>query len=328
MKRKLTSILLCISMLIIMLTGCESKAKDKSQLDSSSKESVEIKNEGDPIVVASMTDEESQIYGELMKQVLEANGYEVDANGIGTYNNTTLPRQSLMEGQIDIVMDYTGRGMMFIKDVDESLYQTDLKTAFETTKEADKENGLEWLCYSPYSNTDGIAVRREWAEENKIKTFEDLADYINNGGDFKLAIATENSYVATSPTCIPGWEEKYGFKLSEDQIVVGVSDPQTMVSKGSDDFTATSCYTTGGTLDALDLYVIEDTETVSPVYSPAAVATEEILNKYPELQKILEPVYSAIDEDIIRDMNKRLSTDGENVTDIVSEFLQENNLIK
>lgn len=328
MKKKVLSIFLCMTMMITVLTGCESKSKTESKSDSNPEKTVEIKNEGDPIIIASMTDEESQIYGELMKQILEANGYEVDSNGIGTYNNSTLPRQSLMEGQIDLVQDYTGRGMMFIKDVDESLYQTDLETAFKTTKEADKENGLEWLCYSPYNNTDGICVRREWAEENKIKTFEDLADYINNGGDFKLAIATENSYVATSPTCIPGWEEKYGFKLDDDQIVVGVSDPQTMVSKGADNFTAASCYTTGGTLDALDLYVIEDTKTVSPVYSPSAVCTTEILNKYPELKEILEPAFSAIDEDIIRDMNKRLSTDGESATDIVSEFLKNNNLIK
>ncbi|SFJ08938.1 osmoprotectant transport system substrate-binding protein [Terrisporobacter glycolicus] len=328
MKKKVLSIFLCMAMMITVLTGCESKSKGDSKSNADSEKTVEIKNEGNPIVIASMTDEEGQIYGELMKQVLEANGYKVDANGLGTYNNTTLPRQSLMEGQVDMVVDYTGRGMMFIKDVDKSLYQKDLKTAFETTKKADEKNGLEWLCYSPYNNTDGICVKKEWAEKNKIKTFEDLADYLNKGGDFKLAIATENSYVADSPTCLPGWEEKYGFKLKDDQVVVGVTEPQAMVSKGSDNFTAASCYTTGGAIDALDLYVIKDTKTVSPVYSPSAICTKEILKKYPELKEVLEPAFSAINEDIIREMNKKLSTDGENVVDIVSEFLKNNNLIK
>ena len=42
-----------------------------------------------------------------------------------------------MEKQVDIVQDYTGRGMMFIEDVDPVLFQTDLETAFNTTKEAD-----------------------------------------------------------------------------------------------------------------------------------------------------------------------------------------------
>lgn len=330
MKRKLISALLCVSMMATFAVGCEGKSSDDAEKDTDSKaeETVEIKNEGDPIVIASMTDEESQIYGELIKQVLEANGYEVEASGVGTYNNSTLPRQSLMEKQVDIVQDYTGRGMMFIKDVDPVLFQTDLETAFNTTKEADAENGLVWMCYSPYNNSDGICVKKEWAEENNIKDFNDFAKYINDGGEMKIAIATENSYVATEPTCIPGWEETYGFKLSDDQIVIGVSDPQSMAAKGTDGIIASNCYTTGGTLEALGLYVIEDPEYVSPIYSPAAVCTKEFLDEYPEIQEILTPVYEAIDDTIIRDMNKRLSTDGENASDIVSQFLKENGFVK
>lgn len=330
MKKRVLSVLLCAAMFSMLAVGCEGKSSsDANSADkSASKEQVEIKNEGDPVVIASMTDEESQLYGELLKQVLEANGYEVEASGVGTYNNSTLPRQSLMEGQVDIVQDYTGRGMMFIENVDPTLYTTDLETAFNTTKEADAENGLVWMCYSPYNNTDGLCVSKKWAEKNNIKDFNDFAKYINNGGEMKIAIATENSYVATSPTCIPGWEETYGFKLTEDQVVVGVSDPQTMASKGTDGVIAANCYTTGGTLEALDLYVIEDPEYVSPIYSPAAVCTEEFAEKYPEVQGILEPVYAAIDEDIIRDMNKRLSTDGENAADIIAEFLQEKGFVK
>lgn len=331
MRKKIISVLLGTAVLAMLAAGCEgsSGGNKNTQEESSSQTnaSVEIKNEGDPIVIASMTDEESQLYGELMKQILEANGYEVDASGVGTYNNSTLPRQSLMEQQVDIVQDYTGRGMMFIKDVDPSLYQQDLETAFNTTKDADAENGLVWMCYSPYNNSDGICVRREWAEENNIEDFNDFADYINNGGEMKIAIATENSYVATEPTCIPGWESTYGFQLNDSQLVVGVSDPQTMVANGTDGVIAGNCYTTGGTLEALDLYVIKDPEYVSPIYSPAAVCREDFLEKYPEIQELFEPVFSAIDEDTIRDMNKRLSTDGEAAADIISEFLQGNNFI-
>lgn len=331
MKRKLICTLLCVSMVAAMLLGCESKNKtdDTTKKNASaSKKEVEVKNEGDPIVLASMSDEESQIFGEMMKQMLEANGYEVESSGVGTYNNTTLPRQSLMEGQIDVTMDYTGRGMMFIDGVDESLYQSDLETAFNTTKEADEKNGIEWLCYSPYSNTDGLCVKKDWAEKNNIKDFNDFAKYINNGGEMKIAIATEYSYVATSPTCIPGWEEKYGFKLSDNQLIVGVSEPQNMVSQGTDGILACNCYTTGGALDALGLYVIEDPKNVSPVYSPALLARKEVSEKYPELKEVMEPMFKAVDADKIREMNKKLQVDGENPADIAAEFLQSEGLIK
>lgn len=320
MKSKFITLSMCVLLMGVTLVGCGSKKQESS--------TKEIKNEGDPIVIASMTDEESQIYGELMKQVLEANNYAVDASGVGTYNNSTLPRQSLMQKQVDIVQDYTGRGMMFFKDVDPKLYQTDLETAFKTTKDADAKNGLVWMCYSPYNNSDGICVKREWAEKNNIKDFNDFAKYINNGGEMKIAIATENSYVATAPTCIPGWEKTYGFKLKEDQVIVGTSDPQTMVAKGTDGIIASNCYTTGGALEALDLYVIKDPKYVSPIYSPSAVCTDEILKKYPEIKEILTPVFNAIDENTIRDMNKRLTADGENAADIASKFLKEKGFVK
>lgn len=320
MKSKFITLSMCVLLMGVALVGCGSKKQESS--------TKEVKNEGDPIVIASMTDEESQIYGELMKQVLEANNYAVDASGVGTYNNSTLPRQSLMQKQVDIVQDYTGRGMMFIKDVDPKLYQTDLETAFKTTKDADAKNGLVWMCYSPYNNSDGICVKREWAEKNNIKDFNDFAKYINNGGEMKIAIATENSYVATAPTCIPGWEKTYGFKLKEDQVIVGTSDPQTMVAKGTDGIIASNCYTTGGALEALDLYVIKDPKYVSPIYSPSAVCTDEILKKYPEIKEILTPVFNAIDENTIRDMNKRLTADGENAADIASKFLKEKGFVK
>ncbi len=53
----------------------QSKTEDASSDKAEKTESVETKNEGDPIILATMTDEEGQIYGELIKQTLEANGY-------------------------------------------------------------------------------------------------------------------------------------------------------------------------------------------------------------------------------------------------------------
>ena len=330
MKHKFISAMLCVVMLATLLIGCESGSGGETEEETTpeaKQTEVEIKNEGDPIILATMTVEEGQFYGELIRQVLEANGYEVEGSGIGTYNNTTLPRQSLLEGQIDMTVDYTGRGMMFIKGVDPALYQTDLETAFNTTKEADAENGLVWLCYSPFNNTDGLCVRADWAEENGIEDFHDFADYINDGGEMKVAIATEYSYVATAETCIPGWEKAYGFKLSEDQMIVGVSDPQTMLSNGTDGIMACNCYTTGGAIEALGLYVIKDPEFVSPVYSPGPIVREEIAEEYPELQEILAPVFEAVDEDTIRHMNKRIQVDGENPADLAAEFIADQGLI-
>ena len=82
------------------------------------------------------------------------------------------------------------------------------------------------------------------------------------------------------------------------------------------------------TLEALGLYVIEDPEFVSPVYSPDPVVREGVIETYPELTEILKPVFDAIDADTIRDMNKRLQVDGENPADIATQLLQDKGLVK
>lgn len=323
MKTRKTIVGLLIAILVIAsmaLTGCGGGGGEEAAEN-------EVKNPGEPIILATMTDDESQIFGEIMKQLLEAKGYEVNSDGVGTYNNTTLPRQSLQQKQIDITMDYTGRGMMFIEDVDVALYQKDLETAFNTTKEADEANGLVWMAYAPYNNTDTVCVSRAWAEENGVKDFNDLAAYLKKGGEFKLALDPDYGYYLTAPTCLPGWEETYGFKLSEDQIVNGVADPASKVADGTDGITASNSNGTNGILNALDLVNIEDPEIVAPVYSPAPVATAEVLEKYPELAEILAPAFENMTLEKILEYNKRLATDGEAAADIAKEYLEETGMI-
>lgn len=319
MKKKLFAILLTAIISPTILLGCGASQSVKTD---TSVKNVEIKNEGDPIIFATMTDEESRIIGSMMQQVLEANGYEVDSK-VGTFNNTTLARQSLMEKQIDLSMDYTGRGMMFIKDVDITEYQKDFETAFQTTKKSDEENGIIWTNYASYNNTDAIAVRKDWAKENKIVTLQDFADYINKGNEMKLAIAGEDSYVVNTPTCLPGWEQTYGFELSDNQVVVGVNDPKSMVAKNVDGILACHTYSTAGSLGGLDLVVLEDTKFVSPIYSPAPIASKEILEKYPELETIFKPIFDSLNAETMIKLNEKLSVEGISESDIAAEYLKE-----
>ena len=155
MKKKLGVLAAGILLSMAILAGCEGKTAatqgSQSEVTGSGKttQSADIKNPNDPIKLATMTDEEGRIVGAMMQQVLEYNGYKVDSK-IGTFNNTTLVRQSLLQKQAELSIDYTGRGMMFIENVDVTKYQNSLEEAFQTTKEADEKNGIIWMCYAPF----------------------------------------------------------------------------------------------------------------------------------------------------------------------------------
>ena len=333
MKKKLGALAAGILLSMVILAGCEGKTAATGGSQSETKgsgettQSAEIKNPNDPIKLATMTDEEGRIVGAMMQKGLEDNGYKVDSK-IGTFNNTTLVRQSLLQKQAELSIDYTGRGMMFIENVDTTKYQSSLEEAFQTTKEADEKNGIIWMCYAPFSNTDGIAVRKQWAEENNIKTLEDFAKYVNDGKDMKLAIEGDNSYVVTAPTCLPGWEETYGFHLNENQLLVGPSDVKTMLAEGTDGVTACHTYTSSGAIEALDLYILQDPKVVSPVYSPSPIATKEFMEKYPEVEALIRPIFENLDEETAVHLNKMLTMDGISETKIAEDFLKEKGLIK
>lgn len=321
--KKLLSIVLILVMALFVV-ACDKKAENAGE---QKEESTETKTDEKMVRLSTMTDEEGRIVGEMMRMILEDNGYTVDAK-VGTFNNTTLVRQSIQQNQADISLDYTGRGMMFIKDVDIKNYQKDLQTAFETTKKADEENGIIWLTYAPLNNTDGIAVRKDWADKNNVHSLQELADFVNKGGEMKLAINGENAYAATEELCLPGWEKAYGFKLAENQLALGVTDAQSMASNGTDGVVACHTYTTAGVLESLELVVLTDEKMVSPIYSPAPIASAQIIEKYPELMEIFNPLFETLDAETVIHINKLVSADGRSEIEVAKEYLESKGLLK
>lgn len=323
------SLLLVLGALIFFLAGCESGGNDSSDTADSGEptedSSVEIVNEGDAIRLGTMNDEEGRILGSMMQLLLESNGYEVEPSVGQLVNNTTLMRSSIEQDQLDLSLDYTGRGLMFIEDVDSELYTQDEKTAFETSKEADEENGIIWLTYAPANNTDSLTVTQEFSEENGVSSLEDLATYINDGGELTLAIQSGYEYYTTAPTTLPGWEEAYGFEIPEENIIQGIADAKTALAGGTDGINIAGTNSTSGLVEALDLVILEDPKHVAPIYSPAPIASEGILEEYPELETMFNAMFESLDEATLVELNAQLEKEGTSEMDIAQNYLEENN---
>lgn len=285
----------------------------------------ETKNPGEPIRFGSMNDEEGYILGSMMQLLLERNGFEVEAKVGQLVNNTSLMRTSIQEDQLDLSLDYTGRGLMFIKDVDQTLYQVDERTAFETTRDADKENGIIWLTYAPANNTDSLSVTKEFSEKNNVESLEDLAKYINDGNEVKVAIQSGYEYYTSAPTTIPGWSEAYGFEIPESSIITGIADAKTALAQGTDGINIAGTTTTNGLVKALELVILEDPKNVSPIYSPAPIASAKILEKYPEIESMFNKMFESLDEETLIGLNAKLEVEGLSEMDIAKEYLEENN---
>ena len=274
----------------------------------------------DPVVVASKIDTEGAVLGHLILLSLERAGIPTeDRLQLGA---TSIVRNALIAGEIDIYPEYTGNGAFFFDQAESPVWKNAAE-AYKTVRELDREqNDLVWLQPADANNTWAMSVRGDLARANDLKTLEDLADYVNEGGDFKFAASAE---FVDSPSALPAFQEAYGFELSPDQLVVlsGGNTAATIraAAMQTNGVNAAMTYGTDGGLSTLDLKVLEDTLGVQPVYQPAAVVRAEVLEAYPKIDDALAPVFAALDLGVLQKLNGMVAVNGVPAEQVAKEFL-------
>jgi osmoprotectant transport system substrate-binding protein len=277
--------------------------------------------QGEPVTIGSKVDTEGALLAQIMRLMLEQNGIEVvDRSGFGT---TSVVREALLAGEIDMYPEYTGTALTFFPDagLDEDL-ATRPDELYETLRELDAENGITYLGRSPANNTWAIAVPRALAEEHGLESMADLAEYINGGGEFRLAASQE---FVDRPDALPAFEATYGFNVSGDQLVIlaGGNTTQTVTAaaNGTDGVNAAMAYGTDGIIGALGMVSLTDPENAVAIYQPFPAVRTEVVEAYPQLADILDPVFASLDEAVLQELNGRIAVDGENPADVAQDYL-------
>jgi osmoprotectant transport system substrate-binding protein len=258
--------------------------------------------------------------------LLRSKGFKViDRTGLGA---TSVVRQAIIAGEIDIYPEYTGNGYYFFEDSDAEAWK-DPKRAHQRVSALDLEkNGIVWLSPAPANNTWAIAVRKDLAQKEGLATLEDLAAFVNSGGRIRLACSEE---FATRPDALPAFEDAYGFKLDSASLLIlsGGNTAQTeqAASLGRDGVNAAMAYGTDGGIAILDLLVLEDTLGVQPVYEPAPIIRKEILEAYPEIADIMDPVFEKLDLVTLQTLNGKIAVEGQDPARVAGEFLRSQGFI-
>ena len=311
MKKIKSILIVCFS--LILISACTT-----SQIE-----------EKEPVTIATMLDSEGSVLGQMILQVLNANGIEtVDRINFGTPD---ILRAALENGEVDLVVDYTGSGQYYHPEdaTDTSIWNDPLK-GYEFTAKLDLEkNNIVWLTPSPANNTESIAIRREFSETNNITDMAQLAAYINAGNEFKLIAAS--SFVE-NPMGLLGYEEAYGFKLSNDQIIAlssgNTAEMLKALAEGTNGVNASLVYGTDGALDKLDLIVLDDPKHIPPVYLPAPVIRKDVLDTYPEIEALLKPIFESLTLEVLQNLNAQVAYDGKDASSVAKAYLEDNNFIQ
>lgn len=309
MKRSLAILLLFV---LVFASGCQTAptAEEKG-----------------PITVASFIDAEGAILGKMIVMLLEADGFTV--NDRTEFGTPDVLRNALLADELDLVVDYTGSGQFYFESDNDDVW-SDPVLGYEATKSMDREqNQLIWLTPANANNTEIIATTRAFAEANGLADMYDFAEYVNNGGNVKLILAAG---FAENPRGLLGYEEAYGFTLSNQQLIIlssgNTAEMLKALYEGTNDVNFSLAYGTDGALDQMDLVILADPENVPPVYLPCPVLREELYTEYPEIETILKPLFESFTTEVLQQLNAQVAFEGASATDTARNYLIDNGFLE
>ena len=271
--------------------------------------------------VGSKIDTEGALLGQLILQTLEANGVKTENRlQLGA---TKIVRPALVAGEIDISPEYTGNGAFFFADEKNPVWKY-AQAGFERVRGLDAEkNRLVWLQPSPANNTWAIAIRRDVASANKLRTLADFGKWVSTGGKFKLAASAE---FVERPDALPAFQAAYGFKLTQAQIVTLAGGDTAVTVRAAAEQTSgvngAMAYGTDGPVAALGLVILDDTQHVQPIYAPAPVVRSEVLARWPKIRDALAPVFSSLDTATLQTLNARIALEGQDAKQVAAAYLK------
>ena len=281
----------------------------------------------DAVRVASKIDTEGALLGNMIVLLLESKGIPtVNKVQLGA---TKIVRYALTSGEIDIYPEYTGSGAFIFND-EKNLAWKNPKEAYDLVKKLDYDkNKVVWLQAAPANNTWAIAVRSDLADTHHLKTLEDLKQYLDSGGPFKMAASSE---FIERGDALPLFEKAYGFKLKQNQFLSLAGGDTTVFIKAAAEQTsgvnAALAYGTDGAIASMGLVVLNDSKTAQPVFEPAPVIREEVLKKHPEIADILNPVFASLDLKTLQKLNGQIAFEGRDAKTVASDYLKSQGFLK
>jgi osmoprotectant transport system substrate-binding protein len=293
-----------------------------------------------PVRVGSKDFPESIIIGEMYALLLETAGLTVErALNLG---GTVVAHEALVSDSLDIYPEYTGTGLLVVLEatVDDALggasgtpaaspaaegspAAVDVEEAVYTyvRDEYKAQFDLVWLDRTPMSNSQALAVTREFAEEHGLTTISDL-----------VALASSVDLVISAPVDFEeredgllGLRSVYGeFDASVNGVAPGIKY-QALIDG---DANVVLAFSTDAEIAIHDLVVLEDDKNLWPPYNVAPVVRQSALDANPDIATALNALAPVITNEVMIELNGQVVGEDGLAPEIVArEFLIQQGMI-
>lgn len=295
MFKKVISVLFML-VVIFIISSC--KAEDKK------------------IVIASKPMTEQYILVEMLTMLIEAKSEIKVEQKMGIGGGTSNIHPGMISGEIDIYPEYTGTGWMFV--LKEDLIRDPL-TLYQEVKKGYKDRyNIVWSGLYGFNDTYGIAIKEGLADKLNLKNYSDLGETSD-----KLIFGAEYDFYEREDG-FPGLKNIYKFSFKDKkELDIGLK----YQAIGADKVDVINVFSTDGRLKENNLVVLEDDKNFFPSYYAATLVRQETLEKYPELEPILEILTGKIGNQEMINMNYLVEVKKMDPKEVANNYLLEKGLL-
>ncbi len=270
--------------------------------------------EGISITVGSKNFDEQFVLGEIYAQALEAAGYDVSKDlNLGS---EVVAYRSLQEGEVDAYPEYTGTALTSFFDVDIADVPKDPAQAYSDARDAYAEAGITAFPPTPFENTYRIAVTNESAQELGLGDSPVISDLEGEAQNLTINGFPE---CRQRVDCLRGVEQEYG--LDFETFLPGDTPYQVLRSGDTD---AAFVFTTDGQLNSGDFTVLDDDMSIFPPYNVTLSMRDDVAEQLgPEGAAVIESVQENLTEDVMQELNARVSVDREEPEAVGRAYLEQ-----
>lgn len=303
-RSSLTKVLVIVPLLMLLvLAGCGSGSSTGSSSVCKSAN----------VTVGGKLDTEAQLLTKMYTLLLRNAGCNVTEKArLGT---NQIVFNAITSGQIDLYPEFTATGLAKLGLSTTHNAQQD----YQLVKQGyEQQYHITWLDPAPMNDTYGVCTTKAKAQQLNVTKVSDLIPLAKN-----LIVATPPDG-KSDPNVLPGLARVYNITFKQEIVQDEAVTFQT-VQQGAADFNI--CYTTIGFIAADNFVLLQDDKNVFPIYNPAPIVRDQLLQQVPGIAGVLNPLAPKLTTEAITALNAQVDVQHKSVTEVATTFLQQQGLL-
>jgi osmoprotectant transport system substrate-binding protein len=259
---------------------------------------------------------ESIIMGELYKQALEQNGFNIVVRK--NVGGTEVLDEKLRSGEIDAYPEYIGLAASAVAG--EDVMGKSAEESSKIVRDFYATRGVVVSEETPFQNTETVTVNASFAQANKLRTIADLS----NLPTFTLGARPE---FEARQQGFAGLQSVY--RLTNAKFVPIAADAR-FVALDEGDVDASNVFSTDPQLATGDYRVLEDTQGLFGTQHVALLVNEKMLNSLggDKFMSVVNAVNKELTQSAIIELNGAVDLDKRDPAEVARLFLQQRGLVK